>query len=176
MRSRKFVILSGLRSIQRSPYFQKPYKSIMKTYNNTLPRFELKHVQTDFPSVQITNSEKASDFIRQFYGDDIHIFESAFLLLLNNANQTIGFAKISQGGISSTIIDVRLVAHYAINSLATGIIFAHNHPSGNCKPSEADIQLTKKFKEALKLLEVYVLDSLILTGTSYYSLADNGDM
>ena len=176
MRSRKFVILAGLRSLKRSPYLNKPYKSFMKTYNNTLPRFELKHVQTDFPSVQITNSEKASDFIRQFYGDDIHIFESAFLLLLNNANQTIGFAKISQGGISSTIIDVRLVAHYAINSLATGIIIAHNHPSGNCKPSEADIKLTKKFKEALQLLEVYVLDSLILTGTSYYSLADNGDM
>ena len=148
----------------------------MKTYNNSLPRFELKTVQTDFPTQQISNSGQAADFIRQFYGDDIHIFESAFLLLLNNNSQTIGFAKISQGGITSAIIDVRLVAHYAINALATHIIFAHNHPSGNCKPSEADIQLTKRFKEALQLLEVKVLDSLILTGTSYYSLADNGDI
>lgn len=148
----------------------------MKPYENSLPRFELKTIQTDFEKQIICNSSQAADFIRQFYGDDIHIFESFFLLLLNNQAQTIGFAKVSQGGITSTIVDVRLVAHYAINSLATHIIMAHNHPSGICKPSDSDIQLSKRFKEALKILEVGVLDSLILTGTSYYSLADNGDI
>ena len=148
----------------------------MKPYENSLPRFELSAVQTNFPTTQISNSSKSADFIRQFYGDDLHIFESFFLLLLNNQCQTIGFAKISQGGITSTIVDIRLVAHYAVSSLATHVILAHNHPSGACKPSEQDIQLTKRFQQALQLLEVTVLDHVILTGTSYYSLADNHDI
>lgn len=148
----------------------------MKPYENSLPRFELSAVQTDFPKTQVTNSSLSADFIRQFYGDDIHIFESFFLLLLNNNCQTIGFAKISQGGITSTIVDIRLVAHYAVNSLATHVILAHNHPSGVCSPSQQDIQLTKRFQQALQLLEVKILDHIILTGTSFYSLADNGDI
>lgn len=148
----------------------------MKNYDNSLPRFELKSVQTDFPRVQIGSSTKAADFIRQFYADDIFIFESSFVLLLNNAMETIGFAKISQGGITSTVVDVRLIAHYAISSLATSIVLAHNHPSGICKPSEQDIKLTKSIKEGLKLLEISVLDHVILTGNSFYSLADNGEI
>lgn len=141
-----------------------------------MPRFELTTVQTDFPRSIVSSSSKSADFIRQFYGDDIHIFESSFILLLNNQLQTIGYAKISQGGLTSTIIDVRLVAHYAINALATHVILAHNHPSGVCKPSPADIQLTKKIMQGLQILEINVIDHIILTGTSYYSLADNGDM
>lgn len=146
----------------------------MKPIQNTLPRFEIKSVQTDFPSVRISNTSTAADFIRQFYGDDIFIFESAFILLLNNSNNTIGFAKISQGGITGTVVDARLVAHYAVNSLATSVILAHNHPSGNLNPSETDKQLTNKIKEGLKLLDISLLDHIILTGASYTSFADSG--
>lgn len=146
----------------------------MKPIQNTLPRFEIKSVQSDFPSVRITNTSTAADFIRQFYGDDIFIFESAFILLLNNSNNTIGFAKISQGGITGTVVDARLVAHYAVNSLATSVILAHNHPSGNLNPSETDKQLTNKIKEGLKLLDISLLDHIILTGASYTSFADSG--
>lgn len=146
----------------------------MKPIQNTLPRFEIKSVQTDFPSVRISNTSTAADFIRQFYGDDIFIFESAFVLLLNNSNNTIGFAKISQGGITGTVVDARLVAHYAVNSLATSVILAHNHPSGNLNPSETDKQLTNKIKEGLKLLDISLLDHIILTGASYTSFADSG--
>ena len=176
MRNRKHIILSELRSIKRSSYFNKPYLNFMKPYQNSLPRFELTAVQTDFPREQVTSSAKSADFIRQFYGDDIHIFESFFVLLLNNNLQTIGYAKISQGGITSTVVDVRIVAHYAVNALATHIILAHNHPSGVCKPSQADIELTKRFMKSLSLLEVHIMDHIILTGTSYYSLADNGEI
>ena len=146
----------------------------MKPIENTLPRFEIKSVQSDFPSVRISNTSTAADFIRQFYGDDIFIFESAFILLLNNSNNTIGFAKISQGGITGTVVDARLVAHYAVNSLATSVILAHNHPSGNLNPSESDRQLTNKIKEGLKLLDISLLDHIILTGASYTSFADSG--
>lgn len=142
----------------------------------TLPLYELKKIQTDFPCEKIKDSLTAADFIKQFYGDDIEIFESVFILLVNNANKTIGYAKISQGGITGTVVDVRMVAKYAIESLACGVIIAHNHPSGTLKPSDSDIEITKKLKIALKTLDINLLDHLILTSKSFYSLQDNGEL
>jgi len=142
--------------------------------NTTL--YELKKLQSDFPKIQVTSSQKSADFIRQFYGDDISIYESFFLLLLNRQCQTIGYAKISQGGITGTVVDVRIVAKYAVDSLATAVILAHNHPSGNINPSNEDIALTKKIKQALQLFDTNVLDHIILTEDSYYSFADNHDL
>lgn len=142
----------------------------------TATLYELRKNQTDFPKTKIVSSTSSSEFIRQFYSDDIEIYESFFLLLLNNQNQTLGYAKISQGGIVGTIVDVRIVAKYVIDSLATGIILAHNHPSGNLNPSKQDIDITKKIKEAMKLFDVSVLDHIILTSDSYYSFADNGNL
>lgn len=142
----------------------------------TLPLYELKKIQTNFPCEKIKDSLTAADFIKQFYGDDIEIFESVFILLVNNANKTIGYAKISQGGITGTVVDVRMVAKYAIESLACGVIIAHNHPSGTLKPSDSDIDITKKLKIALKTLDINLLDHLILTSESFYSLQDNGEL
>jgi len=136
--------------------------------------FELKKIQTNFPKVKITGSETAAEFIRQFYGDDIEIFESLFILLLDINNQTIGYSKISQGGICSTVVDVRIVAKYAIESLCSGIILAHNHPSGNLNPSGQDVEITNKIKKTLQIFDVMVLDHVILTADSYYSMVDNG--
>jgi DNA repair protein RadC len=135
--------------------------------------YELRTIQTDFPKNKITNSKDSAEFIRKFYSDDIEIFESFFLLLLNNANQTIGYAKISQGGITGTIVDVRIVAKYVVDSLATGIILAHNHPSGNLNPSEPDKKITEKIQHAMSFFDVKVLDHIILTADSYFSFADN---
>ena len=131
--------------------------------------YQLKKIQTEFPSVKITNIKIAADFIRNFYSDDIGIFESSFILLLNNSLKTIGYAKISQGGITGTVIDVRIVAKYAIESLATNVIIAHNHPSGKLLPSESDLQITKKLFSALKTLDIVLQDHIILTEESYYS-------
>jgi DNA repair protein RadC len=140
----------------------------------TTTLYELRKNQTDFQKKKITSSKISAEFIKQFYTDDIEIYESFFLLLLNNQNQTIGYAKISQGGITGTVVDVRIVAKYVVDSLATGIILAHNHPSGNINPSSADISITNKVKEAMKLFDVTVVDHIILTADSYYSFSDNG--
>ena len=142
----------------------------------TTPMFEIRKVanfQTEFPQVQIKTSKDAHNFISQFYGDDIEVYESFFILLLNFANKTIGYAKISQGGMSGTVVDGKIVAKYAVEALASGVILAHNHPSGNTQPSQADIDLTKKMREGLKNLDIQVLDHIILCAEEkYLSLAD----
>jgi DNA repair protein RadC len=136
--------------------------------------YELRKNQTDFPKTKISNPEISYNFIKQFYLDDIEIYESFFLLLLNQQNHTIGYAKISQGGITGTIVDVKIIAKYVVDSLATSVILAHNHPSGNLTPSQQDISITKKVKEALSLFDTIVLDHLILTVDGFYSFADKG--
>jgi DNA repair protein RadC len=142
----------------------------------TTTLYELRKNQTDFPKMKIKDANDSAEFIKQFYQGDIEIYESFFLLLLNNANQTIGYAKISQGGVTSTIVDVKIIAKYVVDSLATGIILAHNHPSGNLNPSSADINITAKIKEAMKLFDVTVLDHIILTADGFYSFNINGLM
>jgi DNA repair protein RadC len=131
-----------------------------------MKKFELKTIQTDFPAVKIMSAKDSEQVIRQFYGDDIEIFESLFILLLNNANITVGYAKISQGGITGTVVDVRLICKYAIDSLATGVIMAHNHPSGTLTASDADRIISVKVRNALELFDIRLLDSLILTKES----------
>lgn len=138
--------------------------------------YELKKVQTDFPQVKIANSRDAADFIRKFYGDDIAIYESFFILLLNNANQTIGYAKISQGGIVGTYVDTKIIAKYAVDALATGVIVAHNHPSGTLQPSQNDREMTRKIVNVLNILDIQVPDHIILTEQGFYSFADSGAM
>ena len=82
--------------------------------------------------------------------------------------------KISQGGISGTVTDVRIIMKKAVENLASGLIVCHNHPSGNNNPSESDIQITQKIREAGSLLDVQLLDHIIIAGSAYYSFADNG--
>ena len=136
--------------------------------------FELKKVQTDFPKVKITSSENSEKFIRNFYSDDIEVFESFFLLLLDIGNNTIGYAKISQGGITSVLVDVRIIAKYAIESLCSSVILCHNHPSGQLSPSQQDKDLTEKVVKALAIFDVKVLDHIIITKNNYASMADIG--
>jgi len=141
-----------------------------------IARFRLTTNKTEFPLEKITSAHSAQRFIRQFYMDDIEIFESAFILLLDRSNHTIGYAKISQGGVAGTVVDVKIVAKYAVDSLASGVILCHNHPSGNLVASEQDLKLTAKIKAALSLLDIQLHDHIILTSTAYNSLADSGDL
>jgi DNA repair protein RadC len=136
--------------------------------------YELKKIQSDFPKEKIQTSKNSAEFIKRFYSDDIEIFESFFILLLNRNNQTIGYAKISQGGVSGTYVDVKIIAKYCVDSLASGVILAHNHPSGNTNPSEADKTITRRTIEALKFLDIAVLDHIILTADDYFSFSDEG--
>jgi len=142
----------------------------------TVKKFELKVNQTEFEQIKITKSEDAANFIKQFYSDDIEIYESFFILLMNRSNKIIGYAKISQGGIIGTYVDKKIVLKYVIDSLASGLIIAHNHPSGVLRPSDEDIKITKQIAELCKLLETTLLDHVILTADSFYSFADNGKL
>lgn len=142
----------------------------------TIKFLELRKLQTDFPRVKIESSKDSADYIRQFFRDDIEIFESMFLLNLNRAGFTIGYAKISQGGVSGTVVDPKMVAKYAVDDLASSVIICHNHPSGNLQPSGQDDNLTKKIKDGLALLDINLLDHIILTADGYYSYADMGNL
>lgn len=127
-------------------------------------------------AIKVTGSDVAVDYARHFYGDDIEIYESAFIILLNRANNTIGWAKISQGGTAGTVVDIKIVCKYAVDSLASAVILVHNHPSGNLQPSNQDIILSKKLKDGLNLLDVSLLDSIIITSDGYHSMNDNSEL
>ena len=100
--------------------------------------------------------------------------EEFYVLYLNRGNRVIRHAQISSGGINETTVDPRVIFKEAIDCLATGIILAHNHPSGQLKPSHQDIRITNKIKEFGKIIDIQVLDHLILTDNGYFSFADRG--
>jgi DNA repair protein RadC len=100
--------------------------------------------------------------------------EEFWIIYLNNSNKVIEQLQLSKGGITGTLVDVRLTLRKALEVGATSIILAHNHPSGTLKPSEADKQLTQKLKTAAQSLDIKVLDHLIVTEKSYFSFADEG--
>lgn len=124
---------------------------------------------------EINSAKDAHHVLLQFYSPEkINHHEIFSILLLSRANKCIGFAKISEGGITATVVDQRLIFQVALKTNAVGIILCHNHPSGNLRPSDADITLTRKIREGAKLLDIQVLDHVILTSEGYYSFADEG--
>jgi DNA repair protein RadC len=141
-----------------------------------IKKISLKLGKSKYQRKQITSSYMASEYIRSFYGTDIELFESCFILLLDQSNTTLGYAKISQGGICSTIVDIKIVCKYVVDSLAQGVIICHNHPSGNLNPSLSDKNLTEKLASSLKLMDSKLFDHIILTKDSFYSMQDNGEI
>ncbi len=115
-------------------------------------------------------------FWRSWNKSTVEYFEEFKVLYLNRANQVLGLHRISQGGITGTVADVRIILGTALKVCASCVILAHNHPSGNLNPSQADRKLTTKIKEGAKLVDVEVLDHLIITSEGYYSFADEGEM
>ena len=147
-----------------------------KTYKSKISEYSLKYTKSEIQKTKVTTSESASNVIRKFYFDDINIYESFFILLLNRANNTTGFAKISQGGTAGTVVDIKIIAKYAVDSLSPNLIICHNHPSGNKQPSDADLNITKRIKDALLLLDIKLIDHIIITENDFYSFADNGNL
>jgi DNA repair protein RadC len=121
---------------------------------------------------QIKCSKDVFDLLNPLLSDLTH--EEFWILFLNRSNKVINKMKLSQGGISGTVTDVRLVMKKAIENLASGIIVCHNHPSGNLNPSESDTRITQKIKEAGNIMDIQLLDHLIISEKDYYSFADNG--
>ena len=147
----------------------------MKTYKSNFPQITLKLKKGEVLNCKITTSKDAADLFRKVWDvDTLPICESMIVIFLNRQNNTIGWFKVSQGGLSGTVVDVRLILATALNCLASGILMCHNHPSGNINPSEADISMTKKVKQSAEIMDIQVLDHIILTEDSYFSLADSG--
>lgn len=119
---------------------------------------------------KITSSYSVFEYLQPLIGELPH--EEFWILYLNNSNKIIRNSQLSKGGITGTLVDVRLVFKEAIELGAVSVILAHNHPSGTLKPSHADIQLTKKLKTAGDSLDIKVLDHLIVTEKAYFSFAD----
>jgi len=126
---------------------------------------------------KITSSKQAYDlFIQHWDVGKIEFLEQSKMILLNRENRVLGIIDISTGGVSGTILDPKIIFSIALKANTSSIIISHNHPSGNLKPSHADIRLTNQLKEGGKLLEIVVWDHLIISNDSYYSFADDGMM
>jgi len=121
---------------------------------------------------QISSSNDAYQILKLHLAD--LRTEEFWAIFLNQSNKVIHIAQLTQGGINQSIVDIRIVFKTALDHFATGIIISHNHPSGNLKPSQEDIQITKKIKEAGNLMNIQLLDHLIITQNSYLSFADEG--
>ena len=121
---------------------------------------------------KITTSKDVYEIMRPSMMDLPH--EEFWLLMLNRANSVIKKELISRGGIAGTVVDSKLIFKIALENYASSIIICHNHPSGNLKPSEQDMKITKAIKEAGKIMEIQLLDHLIVTENGFYSFADEG--
>lgn len=127
--------------------------------------------------VKIGCSSDAARLLKRLWDPaKIDFVEQFKVLLVNRANRAIGLLNVSTGTTVATVVDMKLIFVAAIKSNANSIIIAHNHPSGNLMPSEADNALTKKVKEAGKILEIQVLDHIIITSEGHYSFADQGSL
>lgn len=126
---------------------------------------------SEMPKV-VTSGEAYMVLLQAF--PSLEYREYFYILCLNRNNRVLGYSQISIGGLSGTIADPKIIMQTALKANACSIIIAHNHPSGNLVPSEADKQITYKLKDAGKFLEIPVLDHLIMTSESYFSFADDG--
>lgn len=122
--------------------------------------------------IPVKSSETVFSLFHPLMGDLEH--EEFWLLMLNRANRVLGRYKVSQGGLSGTVIDTRIILKKALDNLASSIIVCHNHPSGNNQPSDADVKITEKLKKAAEMLEIKLLDHVIIADKSYFSFADEG--
>jgi len=122
--------------------------------------------------IPVKSSETVFNLFHPLMGD--LEYEEFWLLMLNRANRVLGRYKVSQGGLSGTVIDTRIILKKALDNLASSIIVCHNHPSGNKQPSDADVKITEKLKKAAEMLEIKLLDHVIIADKSYFSFADEG--
>lgn len=137
-------------------------------------KYELKVMgsNSEMKTAVIKDADDAAKYARNFYHDDLLIYESCFVALLDKKNMVIGWAKISQGGVCGTTVDIKIICKYAVDTLCSGVILVHNHPSGSPKPSKEDINMTERFRNALRMFDISLLDHIVLAEDSYYSFAN----
>lgn len=123
---------------------------------------------------KITNSKSAYEILMNHWSDSVEFIEEFNILLLNRANSVLGFVNLSKGGVSATVVDIKLVFVAALKGNASAIILSHNHPSGSLFPSQHDRDLTNKIVQAGNLLSITILDHLIVSPSNYFSFKDEG--
>lgn len=134
-----------------------------------------KKIETPFE--KISSSYVVNKVIRQILPvEQINYREHMYVLYVDNSNKIVGYQLLSVGGITSTLMDIRILMQGALLTSSVGLVLIHNHPSGKLKPSVMDKNLTQKVKEAGKVLDIKLLDHLIITEQSYYSFADEGEL
>ena len=142
------------------------------TLNEITVSYSHKSKPSELP--QISCSKDVYELVYPLWKTDIDYRESFNVLLLSRANKVLGFSNLFTGGLAGVVVDPKLIFQLALKCNAASIIVMHNHPSANLQPSNEDIALTKKLKEIGKLLDLPVLDHIITTSESFYSMADNG--
>jgi len=143
--------------------------------NYQLPEITLKFKAGNYTKHKINCSKTCANLLREMYdADTLEYTESFIVLLLNRQNETIGWNKVSQGGLNSVMVDIRVLFTVALQAGATSMIISHNHPSGSLIASEQDLTLTRRVAEAGKILDIHLLDHVIITAEGYTSLADKG--
>lgn len=156
----------------------------METSERKIDLYEVAEINLSY-SAKIKSSQRPKvDCSRQVYEvfakawdqDRIEFVEDFKVMLLSRANRVLGIVTISSGGTAGTVVDIKLVYAAAIKSNSSSVIIAHNHPSGNLRPSEQDKRLTQRIKQAGNLLDIPVLDHVIMTTEGYYSFADEGEL
>jgi len=143
--------------------------------NNIISEIELtyKPLISIQERIKISNSQDAFKVILNNWNENtIELHEEFKVLLLNRSNEVLGVHTVSKGGITATVVDIRILFAVVLKSVSTSIILVHNHPSGNLKPSEADKRLYEKVKKASEYLDIQVLDNMIITKDDFYSFAD----
>lgn len=140
-----------------------------------MPEIQLRYRTSHVQKVTITHCKEAFNVLYPLFDQDTIEYQETFIVVfLNRANETIGWLKLSQGGMTGTVVDNKILFATALKCGASGIILSHNHPSGKLKPSHSDIVLTNKIVEVAKLLEITVLDHLIITRDGHFSFCEDG--
>ena len=143
----------------------------------TVGEVELTYKSTSKARSKIYSSEDAYKVLLPTYKEGAICYKEYFkVLFLNQSNQVLGYTLISEGGITDTTVDVRVILQAALLTNSVAIILAHNHPSGYLRASREDMEITKQVKDAARLMRITVTDHLILTDTGYYSFADEGEL
>ena len=150
----------------------------MKKTDFTIQEMEVVYLPSKLKTSNetVTSSGDAFHVLKQLFNPNtISYQEECVVIYLNHASRIIGAQKLSKGGINATVVDIRIILATALKSLATGIIIAHNHPSGKLVPSDADKKITKQLSMASELMDIKLLDHLIIApDDGYFSFADDG--
>ncbi len=144
---------------------------------NEVAEIKVSYSTTNTPKIKITSVNKAYQVLLSLWDlDTIELQEEFKVLLLNRSNEVLGIYPLSKGGITGTVVDSRLIFAVALKCNATGIILCHNHPSGNLKPSDADITLTRSIKKCADFLDINLIDHLIITKNGCFSFSNEGKL